>query len=141
MLYTNNVSKYQPERVWPRLVPKGSVMVSIYAPDGSQSYGVISDVSLGGARIVAGVGFQAGASLLLRIGFDPDAPYSTSSRVVWCRDESDEKHRASFSHGVRFLISDPEQVERLRAILESPDFEQPVIPGQPAAASKGSFSG
>ncbi len=116
-------------------------MVSIYAPDGSQSYGVITDVSLGGAKIVAGVGFQVGASLLLRIGFDPDAPYCTSSRVVWCRDESDDKHRATFSHGVRFLISDPEQVERLRAILESPDFAQPVLPGEPVAASKGSSSG
>ena len=116
-------------------------MVSIYGPDGNQAYGVITDVSVGGAQIVAGVGFPAGASLLLRIGFDPDSPYSTSSRVIWCQDESDAKHRASFSHGVRFMISDPEQVERLRAILESPDFEQPVLPGQAAAASKGSSTG
>ena len=141
LLYTNNVSKYQPERAWPRLIPKGSVMVSIYAPDGSQAYGVITNVSMGGAKIVAGVGFQADDSLLLRIGFDPDLPFSTSSRVIWSQDESDAKHRASFSHGVQFLISEPEQVERLRAILESPDFKQPVLPGQPAAASKGSSSG
>ena len=93
-------------------------MVSIYGPDGNQAYGVITDVSVGGANIVVGVGFQAGASLLLRIGFDPDSPFSTSGEVVWCRNESDEKHRASFSHGVRFLISDPEQIDRLRAILE-----------------------
>ena len=135
------MSMYQPERAWPRLLPKGSVMVSIYGPDGNQAYGVITDVSVGGANIVVGVGFQAGASLLLRIGFDPDSPFSTSGEVVWCRDESDEKHRASFSHGVRFLISDPEQIDRLRAILESPDFEQPVLPGQLAAASKSSSSG
>ncbi len=135
------MSKYQPERVWPRLVPQGSVMVSIYGPGGNQAYGVITDVSVGGAKIVAGVGFPAGASLLLRIGFDPDAPYSTSGRVIWCHDESDATHRASFSHGIRFMITDPEQEGRLRAILESPGFEQPVLPGQLATASKSSSSG
>ena len=113
-------------------------MVSIYGPDGGQAYGVITDVSVGGAKFVAGVGFEGGVSVLLRIGFDPDQPFSTSANVIWCQDESDEKHRASFAHGVRFLISDPEQLERLQAILESPDFEQPVLPGQAAATSKSS---
>ena len=135
------MTKYRPERAWPRFVPNGSVTISIYGPDGKQAYGVITDVSVGGAKIVAGVGFPSGASLLLRIGFDPDQPYSTSGQVIWCRDESDATHDASFSHGVRFMPSDPEQVERLRAILESPDFEQPVLPKQPVAVAESGSSG
>ena len=53
MLALHSVSKYQPERLWPRLVPKGSIMVSVYGPDSSQAYGVLGNVSEGGAQFVA----------------------------------------------------------------------------------------
>lgn len=123
------MSKYFPERMWPRLVPKGSVMVSIYGPDSSQAYGVISDISEGGAQVVAGVHFEPGSRVLLRIGFDPGEPFSTQSEVVWSRDGSDEAHKASWIHGVKFTIADPDHRAQLRSILESPDFQQPVVPG------------
>ena len=129
------MSKYQPERFWPRLVPAGSVMVSIYGPDSEQAYGVIADVSEGGAQVVAGVHFEPGSRVLLRIGFNPDEPFVAPAEVVWSRDESDATHKSSFVHGVRFRISDPEQQTRLRAILESPSFTQPVVPGRAATAT------
>jgi hypothetical protein len=125
------LSKYVPERIWPRLVPKGSVMVSIYGSTSEQAYGVLSDISEGGAQFVAGVLFDPGSRVLLRIGFNPDEPFSTPAEIVWTRDESDAKHKSNFVHGVRFRIEDPEQRERLRAILMSPEFVKPVVPGKP----------
>lgn len=125
------MSKYQPERMWPRLVPKGSVMVSVYGPNSEQAYGVLSDISEGGAQFVAGVHFEPESRVLLRIGFDPDEPFSTSGEIIWTRDESDAKHKSNFTHGVRFQITDPEQLARLQSILMSPDFTAPIVPGAP----------
>jgi hypothetical protein len=128
------VSKYFPERVWPRLVPKGSVMVSVYGPSSEQAYGVLSDISEGGAQFVAGVLFDTKSRVLLRIGFNPEEPFSTPAEVMWTRDESDAKHKANYVHGVRFRIEDPEQRERLKAILTSPEFARPIVPGAPRQA-------
>lgn len=125
------LSKYFPERIWPRLVPKGSVMVSIYGPKSEQAYGVLSDISIGGAQFVAGVLFEPGHRVLLRIGFDPEEPFSTPAEIMWTRDESDVKHKSNFVHGVRFRIDDPEQRARLEAIVTSPEFVTPVVPGKP----------
>ncbi len=129
------MSKYRPERIWPRLIPTGSVMVSIYGPDGQHAYGVISNIAEGGAQCVSGVLFESGSRVLLRIGFDPEEPFSAQGEVVWCRDDSDAKHKSSYIHGVRFHIADEEQKQRLREILERPDFRQPVVPGAPATAT------
>ncbi len=105
-------------------------MVSIYGPDGQQAYGVIANVSEGGAQVVAGLCFESGSRVLLRIGFNPSEPFATPADVVWVRDESDDKHKSTYVYGVRFRMKDPEQVARLREILEDPSFKQPVIPGQ-----------
>ena len=126
-----SVSKYFPERVWPRLVPKGSVMVSVYGPESEQAYGVLSDVSEGGAQFVAGVLFETKSRVLLRIGFNPEEPFSVPAEIVWTRDESDAKHKANYAHGVRFRLEDPEQRERLCAILRSREFVAPILPGAP----------
>jgi hypothetical protein len=106
-------------------------MVSVYGPKSEQAYGVLSDISEGGAQFVAGVLFESGSRVLLRIGFNPEEPFSTPAEVVWTRDDSDAKHKQNYSHGVRFRIEDPEQRERLRAILTSPEFVAPIVPGAP----------
>ena len=123
------MTKYFPERTWPRLVPKGSVMVSVHGPSSGQAYGVLSDISEGGAQFVAGVLFDTNSRVLLRIGFNPEEPFSTPADIVWTRDESDARHRANFAHGVQFRIEDLEQRERLRTILTSPEFGSPIGPG------------
>ena len=112
-------------------------MVSIFGPDGEQAYGVIANVSEGGAQVVAGVCFESGSSVLLRIGFDPSEPFATPADIIWVRDDSDEKHKSSWVYGVRFRIKDPEQRARLRELLLSPSFQQPVLPGQAAAPKAG----
>ena len=45
-------------------------MVSVYGPESEQAYGVLSDVSEGGAQFVAGVLFETKSRVLLRIGFN-----------------------------------------------------------------------
>jgi len=112
-------------------------MVSIYGPGGEQAYGVIANVSEGGAQVVAGVSFESGSRVLLRIGFDPTEPFATPADIVWVRDESDEKHKSSYVYGVQFRIKDPEQVARLREILLHPSFRPPVLPGQQATPAVG----
>jgi len=102
-------------------------MVSVFGPASEQAYGVLSDVSEGGAQFVAGVLLDTNSRVLLRIGFDPEAPFSTLADIVWSRDESDARHKASFVHGVQFRIEDPEQRDRLRAILASPAFEGQIL--------------
>jgi hypothetical protein len=109
-------------------------MVSVYGPSSEQAYGVLSDVSEGGAQFVAGVLFDTNSRVLLRIGFNPDEPFSIPADVVWTRDESDARHRANYAHGVQFRIEDAEQRDRLRAILASPEFEKPIVPGAPGTA-------
>jgi hypothetical protein len=104
-------------------------MVSVYGPSSDQAYGVLSDISEGGAQFVAGVLFDTNTRVLLRIGFNPDEPFSTPADIVWTRDESDARHEANFAHGVQFRIEDPEQRDRLRAILTSAEFERPIVPG------------
>ena len=112
-------------------------MVSIHGADGEQAYGVIANVSEGGAQVVAGVSFESGSRVLLRIGFDPSEPFAASADIVWARDESDEKHKSSYIYGMQFRIKDPEQIARLRAILEDPNFKQPVFPSQLATPAAG----
>ena len=107
-------------------------MVSIYGPGGEQAYGVLSNISVGGAQFLTGVTFESGCRVLLRVGFDPEVPFSTAAEVIWIRDESDAEHKASFVHGVKFRIEDPEHRAALSAILESPEFAHPVLPGAPA---------
>lgn len=104
-------------------------MVSMYRSSGTQAYGVIVDVSCSGAQVITGAQFDSGP-VLLRIGFDPEAPFATPAEIVWVRDDSDEKHKSSWVYGVRFCFTDDEQKARLLAIIDRPDFEQPVIPGQ-----------
>ena len=112
-------------------------MVSIFGPGGEQAYGVIANVSEGGAQLVAGVCFESGSRVLLRIGFDPSEPFATPADIVWVRDQSDEKHKSSYAYGVQFRNEDPEQRARLREILLNPSFEQPVLPGQLATPATG----
>ncbi len=124
------MSVYRPERLWPRLVPKGSIMVSLFAGTAEQAFGVIGNISGGGACVVSAVHFEPGQNVLLRIGFEPEGnPFSTQGEVVWSRDESEGDSRNTFIHGVRFLFNDEAHRKELRNILERPEFVPPVIPG------------
>jgi len=124
------VSVYFPERVWPRLAPAGAVMVSIFS-GAQQAYGLLANISAAGACVVSGVHFQPGTKVLLRIGLDRDAPFSTESKVVWSRDQSQSNRKPTFYHGLHFTMMSHEKRSELLAIVSGPDFHAPAIPGQP----------
>jgi hypothetical protein len=67
---------------------------------------------------------------LLRIGFDPDDPFSTEAKVIWSRDESDSEKKATFVHGLKFDMISQEQLHELKSILSRSDFHNPVVPGK-----------
>lgn len=123
------MSKYRPERLWPRLVPTNSVMVSVFAGE-AQAYGLIANISEAGSCVVSGVHFEPGTPVLLRIGFEfPDNPFTTEAKIIWSRDETEPGQKATFVHGVKFFLI-AEQRMQLRAILNRPGFKAPVIPGE-----------
>ncbi len=130
------MSQYRPERLWPRLVPAESVMVSIFGP-GQKAWGLIANVSLAGACIVSGVEFRPGTEVLLRIGFDPDDPFTSQAKIVWTRDESESNKKPTFVHGVKFLLVEEDQRRELKDILSRPGFVTPRIPGAPSVEGGG----
>lgn len=129
------MSVYYPERKWPRLIPENAVMVSVFQ-GGEQAYGLIANLSEAGACVVAGVHFEPGKNLLLRIGFDPEGtPFTTQAAVVWSRDESESAKKPTFVHGIKFVLISEEQRAELKNILSEPDFHAPVIPGMSSTSS------
>ena len=117
------MSKYLANRQFPRLVPQNSIPVSIHEGQHGQAFGLITNVSEGGASFAAGVAYLAGSKILLRICFDRHAePFVTEARVAWSRKE-EGKTGKGFVHGVRFSILEEEQARLLRATLQRPEFQ------------------
>lgn len=124
------MSLYNPERQWPRLVPANAIMVSIFSGL-EQAYGLLANVSEVGACFVSGVRFEPGSSILVRIEFEAKGkPFSSQAKVVWSRDESKPNKPASFVYGVKFAKVTEEQMAELKAVLNHPKFQKPVVPGK-----------
>jgi hypothetical protein len=124
------VSIYNPERQWPRLIPANAVMVSIFSGT-EQAYGLLANISEVGACIVSGVQHVPGSSILVRIEFEAKRkPFSSQAKVVWSRDETEPNKPASFVHGIRFTNVTEEQLAELKAVIDHPKFQKPVVPGK-----------
>jgi len=116
------MSKYLANRQFPRLVPQNSIPVSIHDGQHGQTFGLITNLSEGGASFASGVTYPSGAKILLRIRFDSDAePFVTEGTVAWSREEEGKKK--GFVHGVKFSILEEEQVKQLRTTLQRPEFQ------------------
>lgn len=121
------MGKYFPPRQWPRLVPTGSVSISIDC-SGSQTRGMLANISDAGACVVCSGHFERGSRFVVEIEIDSDKPpLTTEAEVVWSRDETEAIGVSTFVHGINFLMSDEQKVE-LRAILKRPDFRPPIVP-------------
>ncbi len=128
------MSIYRPERQWPRLIPAKSVMVSIFSGS-DQAFGLLADVSEMGACIVSGVHFEPGGSILVRIESEAEGkPFTSQAKVIWSRDES-KPNKPEFVCGVQFTNVIEEQRAELKAVLNHPEFQKPVVPGKPEPES------
>lgn len=116
------MSKYLANRQFPRLVPLNSIPVSIHDGEHGQMFGLVTNLSEGGASFASGVAYAAGSKILLRISFDRDAePFVTEGTVAWSREE--EGKNKGFVHGVKFSILEEAQIKVLRATLQRPEFQ------------------
>ena len=116
------MSKYRPERDWPRLVPLNKTTVSIHEKKIGQIFGVLGDISDLGASIIVDAHIESNTLVLLRIGFRnlPDS-FVTEAQVIWTRQEPGST--STFTHGVIFCLTEEAQRSQLRTILDSKDFK------------------
>jgi hypothetical protein len=100
-----------------------------------KAHGEITNISETGACLVAGRLFQEDETVLLRINFynQPDV-FVTQAVIVWSREEEHPKYPGA--HGVRFRFSEALQQERLKGILNCPDFKL-VDPAAPKLEENG----
>jgi Tfp pilus assembly protein PilZ len=115
---------FRRNRQFPRLVPQGSIAVSIHDSSHGETFGSITNISEGGASFATGVSYAVGTSVLLRIRFDHGAePFVTEGQIVWSSEEEGRSGSESFVHGVQFSRLEEEQMVELRTILKRPEFK------------------
>src|SRR3989304_5143266 len=119
------MSKYLANRQFPRLVPQNSIPGSIHDGQHGQAFGLISNVSEGGARFAAAVAYPAGSNVLLKIGFDPEMPFATEAQIAWGREAEGSAGDGSprFLHGAKFAVLEDEKRTELQKILKRPEFK------------------
>ncbi len=124
------MSKYLANRQFPRLVPQNSIPVSIHDGEHGQTFGLITNLSEGGASFDSGVAYAAGSKILLRISFDREAePFVTEARIAWSRkaEGSNANPSVRFLHGVKFANMEEDQRSELQTILNRPEFKAVFI--------------
>ena len=116
------MSKYRPEHDWPRFVPVNKILVSIVGRDMGKARGEVTNISESGACIAADRSFQEDETVLLRINFynQPDT-FVTQAEIAWSREEENQEYINL--HGVKFCLNEEIQRERLKSILNCPDFK------------------
>lgn len=122
MRHSGIVSKYRLGREHPRFVASHRISVCFHDREGGQTYGELTNISAYGACIViTSKHFPPGTQLLLRVFFpeEPDS-FVSEAEIVWSRDR---KTGANVAHGVRFVMLEEEQRQRLEAILTRPGFK------------------
>ncbi len=112
------MSKYRPERFWPRLVPKNAITVSIYNRELGQAYGLITNLSEQGVCIDTGAHFEPGTTVLLQIRFNSDTdPFVIEAEIVWSHEQSHSGKPQGFLHGAKFCFTADEQRSILKTVL------------------------
>ncbi len=118
------MSKYRPERFWPRLVPKNAITVSIYNRELGHAYGLITNLSEQGACIDTGAHFEPGTTVLLQIRFNSDTdPFVIEAEIVWSREQSHSGKPQGFLHGAKFSFTADEQRFILNGVVNSLEFK------------------
>jgi len=109
-------------REWPRLAPQQAVTVAVYELNQPVAYGVVSNVSEGGACMVTDQHFAFGKSVDLKISFYRRTElFEAAAQIVWVKALAAPAGEAR-CHGLRFnALSDMDR-HFLREVLHSSDF-------------------
>ena len=107
-----------------RLVPSTSVTVALLEENLPIAYGVVRDISDAGACIMTNMSLSPGRTYQFRMSFFGGEVLEAVARVVWR-----ENHRPNggesmgVPHGIEFIDINDANLEDLRRILLSRDFD------------------
>jgi Tfp pilus assembly protein PilZ len=105
------------ERANARFVPSRSVTVAFEARDRPRAYGVVANLSDGGACLWTDARLEAGQQVSLAVSFArAPRPVAAQARVVWIRPETGSGTRR---YGVQWDAEAPEALHLRRLISES----------------------
>ena len=98
------------ERRSTRVSPRTAVTAAIEEVDHALAFGVVTNISEGGACICTDGIFPVGDSLLVQLSFRGEPqPVPVEGCVVWCGCEGDRSYR----YGVQFLQPAGSRLKRL----------------------------
>ena len=109
------------KRRLPRRVPQQAVTVALLKQGAPFAYGVVKDLSEGGACLLTNAKAIQDSGLQVKMSFYNDQILEVKARVVWSA-ECSESVWSENSYGVEFVELSQPNGERLRTILRSPDF-------------------
>jgi Tfp pilus assembly protein PilZ len=105
------------ERANARFVPSRSVTVAFEGRDSARAYGVVANLSEGGACVWTDARLEEGQQVTLSVSFArASRPVPTEARVVWTGPEVSTGARR---YGVRWDAETPEAPHLRRLISES----------------------
>lgn len=98
-----------------RIVPRRPITVAIQDGDAPFAYGVVANISEGGACIWTDVSLEPGHDVRLRLSFPRGSqPVDARGVVVWCEPGSDQPSRR---YGVQWQDRSAARLSRLRTII------------------------
>ena len=117
--------RFDTPRTIGRRAPRQAATVAVFRSGQKLAYGVLSNVSVGGACVVTDSTLPPGTEVNLKVSFfqNPEL-VELGARVVWCRRESSsEKGFEGLQlHGVKFTPMSAVLKAKLHALLSSIDF-------------------
>ena len=111
-----------------RLRPRGVVSLAIYQGEKiPPAYGILSDISEGGVRVLSDRILAQGQHLRLRIQFVSEKDlFEAGGRVAWTRPaKGDDSLLGGSLSGISLELPSRESEYWLRRLLASPEFEEP----------------
>ena len=109
-----------------RLRPKGLVSLAIYQGELiPPAYGILTDISEHGMRIISDRILVTGQELQLRIQFESESDlFETSGKVVWTQPASEIAGKLTGTQlGIQLSLPSKDAAHWLRRLLISPEFE------------------
>jgi Tfp pilus assembly protein PilZ len=97
-----------------RIVPRSPITVAIQDGGVPYAYGVVANISEGGACIWTDVSLEPGRDVSLRLSFPRGSqPLDARGLVVWCEPRDGESRR----YGLQWRDRSPARTARLKTVI------------------------
>jgi uncharacterized protein (TIGR02266 family) len=98
-----------------RIVPRSPITVAIQDGGVPKAYGVVANISEGGACIWTDVSLEPGHDVRLRLSFPKGSqPLDARGVVVWCEPKGEENSRR---YGLQWRDRSAARMARLKAVI------------------------